>query len=190
MTALWDQSLWQVPWVIAVLSSLAAAWSDLRTRRIPNVLTGPLLLCGLAWSATSAGWEGLAEGFVGMALMALPYVLLYAYAGGGAGDAKMTAALGAWLGPIGGAIALASVALAGGVLAIGLAITQRRGRLLATNLGAAALGLTGFLRGHVRRDDAAAMIPSSEQMQPMPYGAAIAVGVVAAAGGVWIWQLS
>ena len=106
MTALWEQNFWYVPWVMAVLASVLAASIDLWTRRIPNVLTGPLLVAGMAWSAASAGWLGLGESMLGCFLMAVPYVLLYAFAGGGAGDAKMTGALGAWLGPVGGLIAL------------------------------------------------------------------------------------
>ena len=188
MTALWEQSFWQVPWIIAVSSSLLAAWTDLRTRRIPNLLTGPLLVGGLAWSAASAGWAGVGESVAGCVLLAFPYVLLYAVAGGGAGDAKMTGALGAWLGPIGGALTLVSVALAGGVLAIGLAIAQRRGRLLAANVGIAALGCVGLARGQMRREDASALLPTEEQMQPMAYGVAIAAGVILAAGGVWLWH--
>jgi prepilin peptidase CpaA len=188
MTALWEQSSWQVPWIVAVSSSLLAAWTDLRTRRIPNLLTAPLLVSGLVWSAASAGWGGAGESLLGCFVLALPFVLLYAFAGGGAGDAKMTGALGAWLGPVGGVITLATVALAGGILAIGLAIAQRRGGVLAANLGAAALGVTGLMRGDLRRDDARALMARDEQMQLMPYGVAIAAGVLLAAGGVWLWH--
>jgi prepilin peptidase CpaA len=77
---------------------VAAAW-DLRTRRIPNVLTfGSALLAiaahGYTGGVWAAGWS-LAGWFVGV-LFFLP---IFALRGMGAGDVKLLAALGAWLGP-------------------------------------------------------------------------------------------
>jgi len=104
--------------VVAVIS---AAW-DLKTRRIPNVLTfGSAIaafgfhlymtgLSGAGWSA--AGW------LVGVAFF-LPFFVL---GGMGAGDVKLLAALGAWLGP-GQAAWLALFSLiAGGVLGLAVAV--------------------------------------------------------------------
>lgn len=81
------------------LYTAAAAMIDLRTKRIPNYLTMPAALLGLAYhSFAPAGWgigTSLAGLGVGLALLLLPWLL----GGGGMGDVKLLGALGAWLGP-------------------------------------------------------------------------------------------
>jgi prepilin peptidase CpaA len=85
--------------ISAIAVAVVAALWDLRTRRIPNVLTfGSALLAivvhAYAGGVTAAGWS-LAGWFVGV-LFFLP---IFALRGMGAGDVKLLAALGAWLGP-------------------------------------------------------------------------------------------
>src|SRR5438270_11816428 len=43
----------------AVILALIAGWTDLRSRRIPNWLTVPGAVLGLAGSAALGGWSGL-----------------------------------------------------------------------------------------------------------------------------------
>ena len=108
------------------LAVVAAVW-DLRTRRIPNVLTfGGALVAVFAHAydggATGAGWSVLGW-LVGVAFF-LPF---FALGGMGAGDVKLLAALGAWLGP-GAAVWVALFSLiAGG--AIGLVVALGYGYL-------------------------------------------------------------
>jgi prepilin peptidase CpaA len=93
------------------LAALVAAFMtvcaviDYRTKRIPNWLTVPAAIAGLVYSAVApqglgALWS-LAGFAVGMSLLFVPWLL----GGGGMGDVKMLAALGAWLGPLGVLIA-------------------------------------------------------------------------------------
>lgn len=104
-----------------VLAVVAAGW-DLRTRRIPNVLTfggalAAVLAHGYAGGLSGAGWA-LAGWMVGVAFF-LPF---FALGGMGAGDVKLLAALGAWLGP-GPAVWLALYSLiAGGVIGLAVAL--------------------------------------------------------------------
>ena len=113
--------------VLVVLISVVACVTDLRSRRIPNVLTLGGALAALVYHATSGGVVGLliaSSGWiVGLALFFLPYAL----GGMGGGDVKLLAALGAWLGPLGAVWLALYTGLAGGVLAIGVA--WRRGYL-------------------------------------------------------------
>lgn len=82
---------------VGLYVALAAA-TDLRMRRIPNYLTVPAAISGLAYhtlAPTGWGlWVSLAGLGVGFALLLLPWLA----GGGGMGDVKLLAALGAWLG--------------------------------------------------------------------------------------------
>lgn len=87
---------------IAYLSlAMITVWatiSDLKTRKIPNILTVTALGCGLAWQAIFHGWPGLADAAAGFAIGFGTFFVLWLTGGGGGGDAKLMAALGAWLG--------------------------------------------------------------------------------------------
>ena len=110
---------------VAAASGIAAA-IDLRTGRIPNPLTATVAAAGLglaAFGLTGHSIAGAACGAaVGFALM-LPGHLL---GGTGAGDVKLLAALGTWLGPGGVLMAFLYSAIAGGVLAAAHAASRRR----------------------------------------------------------------
>lgn len=107
---------------IASASVVAAAVIDLRTRRVPNVLTGATALAGIALGALTTGWPGLAMacigGVVGLVLMLPGYV----FGGTGGGDVKLLAAVGTLLGPGRIVEAFIGMAMAGGCLALGTAI--------------------------------------------------------------------
>lgn len=100
---------------------VAVLW-DLRTRRIPNVLTfGAAILAVLA----HAYLEGLAAGgwaLVGWVVGVAFFFPIFALGGMGAGDVKLIGALGAWLGPAAAVwVALFSL-VAGGVLGLAVAL--------------------------------------------------------------------
>ena len=73
--------------------------SDVRTRRIPNVLTGPVMLAGLALNAWGFGWSGAQASLAGFALAIVLLLAPFAAGGIGGGDVKMMGAVGALLGP-------------------------------------------------------------------------------------------
>ena len=103
------------------LAAAACVW-DVRTRRIPQLLTLGGAAAGVAFHAAVAGWPAgvasLAGWAVGLLLFLLPFVL----GGLGAGDVKLLGALGAWIGAA-NVIWLALYAgVAGGVLALIVAI--------------------------------------------------------------------
>jgi prepilin peptidase CpaA len=102
--------------VIAV--SLTACIFDMRTRRIPNVLT--LGAAAGAWVVALAQGGPAALGWSTAAwlLATLLFFPAFALGGMGAGDVKLIGALGAWLGPLGVIYLAFYTALAGGVMAL------------------------------------------------------------------------
>lgn len=85
-------------WIASGLFAVAA-FTDLRQRRIPNAV--PLLLLGLfavhaATGATTGPWW--AHAAVGAVLLAAGFAL-YSSGRFGAGDAKLMAVAGLWIGP-------------------------------------------------------------------------------------------
>lgn len=96
----------EMPWEAALLGwgLLALAAIDVRHGILPDALTLPLLLLGLAlaaWREAAVPVDelvGAALGFAGFAAVASGYRLLRGREGLGLGDAKLLAAGGAWLG--------------------------------------------------------------------------------------------
>ena len=123
-----------IQWGVVIGASLAAAVMDVRTRRIPNLLCGPLFLAGLIWSAWNNGISGLVESFGAAGVMSFPFVVLFIFAGGGAGDAKLAAALGAWLNIKEAGIALVCTCIAGGLLGIIVAMYKGHFKIVIANL--------------------------------------------------------
>jgi len=122
---------------------------DYRTQRIPNWLTVPAAVLGLIYGSLAPGGVGflwsLAGFAIGMALLLAPWLL----GGGGMGDVKMLAALGAWMGPLGVLVAfgLGAVLAAFGMVGVltlsmlseGFSQTRKR-YVAAAAVGTAATG--------------------------------------------------
>ena len=164
-----------VPIVTAVAcSGLVSAVVDMRTRRVPNPLTMGIAATGLAFAATP--WSDLtiaaaALGFtVGFGLMLLP--ALFGAMGGG--DLKLFAAMGTFLGPRPTLQAFLYTLLAGGILAVAVALKRRR--LQETMQNAAELVKSGGAN--------AAAIEHPTSNNRFAYAPAIAVGTLVAALGL------
>lgn len=156
----------------AILLSLIAGYTDLRSRRIPNWLTAPGFVVGVTASTILGGWSGLKDSLLGTGLafaLLLPFWLLRSL---GAGDLKYAAALGAYTGPGRLVDILIGSVFVAGVMA--LAVVIYKGRLLETirNIGHILVSLVTFrLPGsHVTIDNPDALT--------IPKGVALAVTVV------------
>ena len=178
-----------IQWGVVIGASLGALVLDLRSRRIPNILCGPLFAAGLIWAIWNGGINGFGNSIAAAFVLAFPFVLLFLFAGGGAGDAKLMAAIGTWVGLQQGITVLACVCIAGGILAVVTAIVKKRLRGVVINI---VLYIYIFIIGlsGKRGIRSAADLARPEQMDRLtvPYGVAIFAGVCAAAGWEVIWK--
>ena len=144
---------------------------DLRTRRIPNPLTATMAVTGLGLAA--AGLSGISVwAALGGLVLGLGFMLPGHWLGAtGAGDVKLMAAAGALLGPALVVSAFLFTAIAGGALALVIAVQRRR--LLATIGGTGRL-VAGSAEGRE-------LLRASPAASRFAYGPAIAVGTIAAA---------
>jgi prepilin peptidase CpaA len=135
--------LWVAVPVIVLVT--AAARADVRTRRIPNIITFPALLLGIAVHTAVAGADGLRSSAAGMALAGAVLIPGWLFRWMGAGDVKLMAAVGAWLAWPQAVIAVLASLVMGG--AISLFVAVRRGVLRQALTGAALMGASILTRG-------------------------------------------
>jgi prepilin peptidase CpaA len=157
--------------VVAGTSTGAAI--DMWTRRVPNPLTMGLAATGVVYAACGIGGLSLGASLAGLALglaLMLPGHLIGAT---GAGDVKLFAAAGAFVGPAHILMAFLYTVLAGGVIAV--VVSAYRRRLRQTVSGAALLIATVGAT--------APAIESPLENNRFAYAPAIAVGTMLAALG-------
>jgi len=160
---------------VLMLLLVVAAVVDCRRMRIPNWITVPGMLYGLGWhtfSGASAAGGGAfsAAGLAGGLIVLLP---LYALRVLGAGDVKLMAAVGAFLGLAATLKAVLFVFVVGGVLAIAYAAWHGALARMFANLR---FILTGWLIPATGGWRSAASAPS---VGKLPYGIGICGGTVA-----------
>jgi len=135
-----------------------AAFMDLRSRRIPNVLSLGGAVFGLAINGVAFGTSGVLLAAAGWVLCLACFLPFYVSGGTAAGDVKLMAAVGAFLGPANGLIACVLALVAGASLG-SLCLVWR-------NVVAPRLAETR-LQAH------------AQVLDKIPYAAAIALGAVA-----------
>jgi prepilin peptidase CpaA len=176
------ESVALVQWGVVLVTSLVAALWDIKSRRIPNILTLPLLATGIIQAAWFSGFEGLKSSLLAAVVLGLPYVLLFLFAGGGAGDAKLMAAIGAWLGLSSGIVALMAISVCAVILALLKAMSARRFFEVLNNIRVMMLSFMLFISTKGAAKYAAPMETADDNAAlTIPYGPAIFAGLVAAA---------
>ena len=114
----------------------AAAVIDWRTRRIPNWLTVGGMVYGLVFNATHATslWVGLAHAGEGLALGLVVLFPLWLLRVMGAGDVKLMAMVGAFVGPAALLRTILIVFVVGGAMALAYTVNTGALRRLLANL--------------------------------------------------------
>ena len=171
-----------LPFIVLSLLLAGAVWQDVRSRRIPNVLVLVGLVLAFALQAVLPEGEGLflapfgsigllwslAGVATGLALL-LP---MYALRALGAGDVKLLAMIGAFVGP-GAVIGIAACTLlAGGMLALVVSLyLGTLKRMLGNSMHLVTHSVFGALNGQ----SAAIEAPAAPSVK-LPYAIAIAAG--------------
>ena len=170
------------PWTAWLVSALLveAAIIDGIKLKVPNWLTFHLAAGGLAFATWAGGGHGLAWSLGGLALGLALLMPLHMIGGMGAGDVKLLAGVGAWMGP---SIVLGSfvvTAVVGGVMAVAMVV--RSGEIVKHCAMFQTIGQEILA---VRSPDRLARIAADRKptMMLLPYGIPIAVGSI----GYFAW---
>ena len=113
------------PSVLALMVAALAAAIDIRSKRIPNLLTFGASAAALVYFGLVDGVPGLAHGTAGWITGIGLFLPIFLLGGMGAGDVKLLGAIGAWLGPEQTMYCALYSVLAGGVLALAVAVERR-----------------------------------------------------------------
>ncbi len=107
------------------MTLIVAAVIDGMKLKVPNWITFPMILSGWVYATVTFGWEGLGASLLGTAVGLGLLLPAYAIGGMGAGDVKLLAGVGAWMGPITTIYAFCVSALVGGVIAVAMVLYRR-----------------------------------------------------------------
>lgn len=163
--------------VALAVTVVIAALTDLINQRIPNWLTMPSTVLALCLHSAGGGMREVLFGLGGLAVGFAVLIPFYAKGGMGAGDVKLMATIGAYLGPYQVLMVAVYTGLFGGVYAISIVVYSmvsrsgwsETGRQL--RLEGASLFLTG--------GDVQPLAASLRSYPKLRYAIAMAFGVVA-----------
>ncbi|PSH05243.1 MAG: prepilin peptidase [Acidobacteria bacterium] len=165
---------------VFIIGALAVACvggiADILTSKIPNRLTYGGMIVAIGAHLVIGGWSGLGASIAGGLIGGGAFFVFFLLHAMGGGDIKLIAAVGCFVGPkLSIEIVLAS-AIAGGILAIAYALWQRRLKVVLRNV----YELVKF-HAAVGAESHPSLNLSNQQAVRLPYGVAIAAGVIYAA---------
>ena len=169
-----------IPIIVVVVATLIAAFLDVRTFKVPNAITFPLMIGGLVYHGSTAGMSGLLASLLGILFGGGVLITMHAMGGMGAGDVKIMAGVGAWLGMPSTIYVFVASALAAGIYSLGLILW--RGKLSETwaNL-LIILYRFSAIGAHLGPEDSIeeGMKLTDRRRRFIPFAAMVAVGVIA-----------
>jgi len=163
-------AIWQMGLTGIVLVAMA---TDLKRRKIYNWLTFPAMLVGLILQGVFGGISGVQSGLIGLLVGSVIFLIGFVVGAMGAGDVKLMAAVGAWLGWPHAVAAVLYVSCFGGLIAIVAAVMHGSlWRMLAN--------VYWFMVGLVLPGGKAQAAFAQSAAPPVPYGVSIALGTILA----------
>jgi len=163
---------------LAVFTVIAACVSDVTTSRIPNALTFGAAALAVVFHAAAPAGLGATHAVLGLIVGLAVFFPLFALGAMGAGDVKLMAALGAWVGWQPVILVALYGSVAGGVLALVVAARSRYLKQAFTNIRA--LGMYWLVNGIKPLPE---LTLESKQSMRLPYAVAIAAGLA-----VTLWR--
>ncbi|RMG01768.1 MAG: prepilin peptidase [Planctomycetota bacterium] len=167
--------VWAVCWFVTV-TLVVAAWIDGRQLKVPNWITFPLIVSGWVASGVMFGWSGLGWSLLGTAVGLGLLLPAYAIGGMGAGDVKLLAGVGAWVGMTHTLWAFAISAIVGAVLAVIMVLAKGKWRHHQNQFFGILMEIF-----YIRDPEKLAAIAAERKprMMLLPYGIPIAIGTIA-----------
>jgi len=158
---------------LAAVVAVCAGITDVRERRIPNLLTYPAMLAGLVVQMALHGWKGLLLSVAGGLFFGGVFLVFYVIRAMGAGDVKLAAALGFIVGSSAALQLMFATAVAGGALAVIVMVWS--GRVLQTLRNT--LWVFAFHSRHGLQTHPVVNLDNPTAVR-MPYGLAFAAGTL------------
>ena len=173
---------WFAGWRLGLLAGflLAAVYTDLVARRIPNKLVFPGAVVGVLCSWLLPGGPGWLSALQGLGIGLAALLPLYLLRAMGAGDVKLMAMVGAFLGAGDILGAMLGTLISGGVMSLAVVLRRRAMLQLIDNLKVMMVsGFSSLVMGQVPATE----VPAAS-VGKLPYALAIAVGTFA----YLVWQ--
>jgi prepilin peptidase CpaA len=164
---------WHVWLVSAIL--VVAALIDGYKLKVPNWITFPMILSGWIYGAVVGGWLGLGTSLMGTVVGLALLLPAYAIGGMGAGDVKLLAGVGAWMGARDTFWAFAVSAVVGGLIALAMVLVRRQWERHQSQFWVI-LSEIFVIRNPAQLSVIAAERKST--MMLLPYGIPIAIGTI------------
>lgn len=162
-------------WLVSAILIFAAVIDGWKLK-VPNWITFPLIVGGWVYSTAYFGWEGLGWSVLGTVVGLALLLPAYSIGGMGAGDVKLLAGVGAWVGSLNTLYAFCVSAIIGGVIAILMILWNRQWRRHLKQF----LCITNEIL-EIRDPNALSAIAAERKsaMLLLPYGIPIAIGTIA-----------
>ena len=164
-----------IGWGLAALGMTAGIY-DLATRRIPNWLTLSGAAAGLGLNFFLFGAGGLRLSLAGLVTAGGVYMLFYLLRAMGAGDVKLMAAVGAFLGPGQWFQIFLISSVLGAAAAVILALRKRRLRSILSNVVFLASELLHLRAPYLGKPE---LDLRNEKAIALPHGAVVGAAMVA-----------
>lgn len=170
----------EISMAVLLILLTVAAWCDVTSYRIPNLLIGIGLVVGLLIRLSFGGVTELLPGLQGLLVGIAVLLPLYLLRGMGAGDVKLMGLVGVFLGPLHVLGALFGTLLVGGVLSLLFAMHIKKLNILLANVKQMMVGAAFKLLVRQMPTLEANAVSAGK----LPYGLAIGLGTAL----YLIWQ--
>jgi prepilin peptidase CpaA len=175
---------WHLTLALLLPGIIYASWIDYAQRRVPNWLNALLAVVGLVLQAAAFGWwegggesvrGGVAWGLLGLLTGFGVLIVPWLMHGMGAGDVKLMAAIGCWLGPWLTLISFAVGAVLGGLAAVVMIYSTGRTVHALTNMQTI---FTKLRRWETAFGEFGGARTFGDTSQLLPYGVPLTAGTI------------